>query len=319
VSTNPAEVIPDLFGPPKPSSPPPTPPPPTLHQRLLSRRPSILDAVAKEYTALEKQVNPADRARLEAHASFLQTMILRSSQGSGATQPTSTCTRPDENKVFVPPDDNDRGQYDGQTTPYQVENMVQALACDITRVAGYAFQCDYAPLFPSAFPNGEPANLLADNWHNILHGNPQVTDSDVPMLTAAYQFFGNTFTSIVQRLDQMLDVDGGSMLNNTLVVWVTEMGYANHNYFNIPVVLAGMPSAFAKGQGRHVVMSSGNVRHTLGDLWAQVIRMVGAGSDTTFGETGTLGSLSSDDLIADAGLPGYITKSTPLHAGALDL
>jgi hypothetical protein len=87
-----------------------------------------------------------------------------------------------------------------------------------------------------------------------------------------------------------------------------------HVDYNVPVVMAGLKSAFPQGQGRHVVSN----RRSLGDLFAQVLRMFG-GSDTTFGSTGVIGDHNTGTLVADAGYPGYITKTTPLHSGALDL
>src|SRR5579864_5852917 len=97
------------------------------------------------------------------------------------------------------------------------------------------------------------------------------------------------FTLLVQSLAKTQDLDGSRMLDNTLIVWVSPLGYGNHQTFNIPVVLAGgknLPGAFPKGQGRHVVCAN---RNSLGDLWAQVLRMFG-GSDMTYGATGTLQS-----------------------------
>jgi len=84
---------------------------------------------------------------------------------------------------------------------------------------------------------------------------------------------------------------------------------------NCPVVLAGMTSAFPKGQGRHVV---GQV-NSLGDLYAQVLRML-AGADMTFGSTGTLASAAGaiNDM-PQFGRSGLINKNTPLHFGPLDL
>jgi len=61
--------------------------------------------------------------------------------------------------------------------------------------------------------------------------------------------------------------------------------------------------------------------NSLGDVYAQVLRMLG-GTDTTFGSTGTLSSAvgsSSFNFLAEMGRPGPINKDTPLHFGALDL
>jgi hypothetical protein len=110
--------------------------------------------------------------------------------------------------------------------------------------------------------------------------------------------------------------DGSRLLDNTLVVWVSDLGYGSGHYcYNYPVLLAGMKRAFPKGQGRHVV---GQV-NSLGDLYAQVLRMLG-GSDTTFGSTGTLSSAAgSINYMSQFGRSGLINKDTPLHFGPLDL
>jgi hypothetical protein len=135
----------------------------------------------------------------------------------------------------------------------------------------------------------------------------------------AFQLWGRKFTQVVQRLAESEDVDGARLLDNTLVVWVSEMGYgADHLAWNVPIVLAGMKSAFPQGQGRHVVEE----RRTMGDLGAQVLRMLG-GDDTTFGSTGTLGDAAEAAGVArletGSGFDGHITKDTPLHTGALAL
>ena len=107
-----------------------------------------------------------------------------------------------------------------------------------------------------------------------------------PSLTKAFGFYAKYFTKLIQRLAAVQDIDGSRLLDNTLVLWVSDLGYGSGHYcWNYPVVLAGLKSAFSKGQGRHVV---GQV-NSLGDLYAQVLRMLG-GSDTTFGSTGTLSS-----------------------------
>ena len=310
VDSRPEVAIPQLFGPPEPAQPPAAP---TLHDRLVGRRASILDGVSKSFFALRGKLNAADRERLDAHAALIEKLESTVGQGGGV-QPTESCSRPDETAVPDYSGDNNRGQKDGITTPFQIENVVQALACDVTRVAVFDFHNGYDPVFPTEFPDG--GQIVSDNWHNMVHGAPELSDVNTPDLTQAFQYFGKSFTSLVQRLDEMVDLDGKPMLESTLVVWVSDMGYgAVHQDWNVPVVLAGMSSAFPMGQGRHVKMN----RRTLGDLYAQILRMVG-GSDTTFGATGTLGDVSSNqfgDSAYDYG--SGISPSTPLHMGSIAL
>jgi Protein of unknown function (DUF1552) len=305
--SRPEKVITDLFASVQnPMMPPPTP---TLHDKLVGRRKSILDGVAKSFTALRGKLNEADRDRLDQHAAFIQN--LEQSVDTGTSAPTMSCTVPNVASIPNYSGENGRGQKDAITTPFQIENVVQALACDVTRVASLHFHANYDPLFPSVFPNGNQS-LLSSNWHALIHENGAPTDPDAGTIKSAFSYFANTYTSLVQRLGQMIDLDGSTMLDNTLVVWVSDMGFgAVHYDYNVPVVMAGMPSAFPQGQGRHVVMN----QHTLGDLYAQILRMVG-GTDTTFGATGTLGDISSH-LSTFSGK--NITASTPLNRGPIDL
>lgn len=307
--SRPEVVIADLFGGIQPNNP--VPPTPTLHDKLVGRRGSILDGVAKSFTALRGKLNASDRDRLDQHADFIQKLEQSIAAGGGMVTPTQSCTVPNAASIPDYSGENSRGQKDAITTPFQIENVIQALACDITRVAVLDFDAGYDPLFPSEFPNPNQA-LLSSNWHALIHENGAPTDPEAGTLTTAFQYFAKSFTHLVQRLGQMTDLDGNSMLDSTLVVWVSDMGYGSRHYdYNIPVVLAGMPSAFPGGQGRHVVMN----RRTLGDLYAQILRMVG-GSDTTFGATGTLGD-HSNNLSTFSGK--NISASTPLHLGPISL
>jgi hypothetical protein len=176
------------------------------------------------------------------------------------------------------------------------------------------------PNFSSEFPSGTP--FVEDgSVHTTVHGTPTVSgnEKNATDLRTGFQLHARQFKQLVQRLATMQDTDGSRLLDNTLVVWVSSLGYGSqHLAYNIPVVLAGMKGAFSKGQGRHLVQN----RRTLGDLHAHILRILG-GTDMTYGETGTLGELAKangvTNLQPELGAPGYISADTPLHAGPLDL
>ena len=126
------------------------------------------------------------------------------------------------------------------------------------------------------------------------------------------------YTRLIQRLAEVIDVDGNPLLDNTLVIWLSELGYGNHFNFNIPIVMAGMPSAFTEGQGRHIVLPQ---RHTMGDLFTKALDMVGV-PDTTFGYQGRIGDsgVAQSELAEWAGYGGstgdaFVNADRPLHAG----
>ena len=306
---DPADAIANVFAGYMGSTKPPTP---TLQQRLQQNRGSVLDSVLSNFNSLRAKVNPADQARLDQHANFIRSLenhlsrrwqptiaVLQSSQSNSA---------PNQNNA------GSDGNADNVATPAMISAMVQSLACDITRCAGLAFNNADDPSFGWLFGGNSP--FSSSNWHADIH----TQQPSAIALQTGFQFYPQMFTLLVQSLANMQDLDGSRMLDNTLVVWVSPMGYgSSHQCFNIPVVLAGgknLPGAFPKGQGRHVVCTG---RNSLGDLWAQVLRMLG-GSDMTFGATGTLqayagstdpGPSCGQAFCGEYGYPGHIGPDTP--------
>jgi hypothetical protein len=321
VSLNPQAAIAQVFGPPMTSMPPPTP---STRDRLVANRKSILDAVLGNFTSLRAKLNAADQARLDQHANFIRTIETGLGSMPVGMLAAQGCQRPAESSIQLPISQDQGGTsglYDAKMVPYQIENLVQALACDVVRSASLLFWNGDGPIFPAEFPGYDP-NTFANtspfaslNWHATIHDSNDVSATHAQDLNNTYQYFGRMFTLLVQRLAAITDVDGSRLLDNTLVVWVAQLGYGNHTTFNIPVVMAGMKSAFPQGQGRHVVEN----RRSLGDLHAHVLRMLG-GTDMTYGATGTVGAVAAGrDITPDFGFPNFVTASTPLHFGPLDV
>lgn len=319
INSNPAKALTNLFGSTAPTTPPATAK--TLHDRLVARRGSMLDSVAKSYDALGKTVSASDRDKLAQHATFIRSLETRFGTTSGPISLAQGCGKPDASMIpSYKAEETSRGNIDGKITPFQIENLVMSLACDITRTATLHFPRFDDPTFQSEFSGASP--LGGDqNWHGSVHGSDLLGNQNVAVLIQAYQYFGKMFNLLLTRLGQVKDADGSRLLDNTLVVWVSDLGYgAIHANWNVPVVLAGMKSAFSKGQGRHLQSE----RRSLGDLYAQVLRMVG-GTDMTFGSTGTLGDLLKKQSMSGAAATdtaidkAYVGSALKLHLGALDL
>jgi hypothetical protein len=330
VSGNPQQAIEQVFGPPSAgggSEPPPERP--SLRDRLTASRRSLLDGVVGELTSLRGRVDARDREQLDRHADFIRTLETRLG-GGGPAMLARGCARPDETTApHVYPSnwseyvenggrnsEWERGRQDPLTTPFQIETLVQSLACDVTRAACLVFQGD--PAFTSEFPGGSPFES-DDSFHSTIHGVPRIAESmsDAADCERGFLQWARMFTLLVERLAEIEDTDGSRLLDNTLVLWISELGYGSeHTNHNLPVVLAGLGTAFTKG--RHIVERG----KTTGDLYAHLLRLLG-GSDATFGPTGTLGDLASargvSALYPELGRPGAITRSTPLHGGPLSL
>lgn len=313
VSTNPLESLVEVFGPPASTEPPPKK---TLRDRLTARRSSILDGLAGEYVALAKKVSADDRKQLEQHADFIR--MVESHLGGSLT---ADCMRPSEAAIpGFDPAGNSHGALDATITPWQIENLVMALACDATRVAGLHFwQSSELATFPSAFGGDSP--IPPEQLHTMIHDSDNPQSGSAQVITQGFTEIGSLVAHLIARLAEVTDVDGAPLLDNTLVVWTSEMGYGSHLSYNIPVLLAGLPSAFPGGQGRHIVLPK---RHSLGDLFTTVLGMVGV-PDTTFGYQGKIGDtgVSQGNLAEWAGYydgnEAFIRLDRPLHAGPIEI
>ena len=314
VSPSPLEALVEVFGPPMPAEPPPTK---TLRDRLVGRRKSILDGVATEYTALSKSVSPSDRLQLERHADYIR--MLETHLGGTLA---ADCMRPSE--ASIPGynlADNPNGALDAQITPWQIENLVMSLACDVTRVAAlHFFQTDNHSTFPSAFDGNSP--IAPEQLHTMIHESANPDSSSAQIIRQGFGEIGMLYTRLIERLAEVIDLDGNPLLDNTLVIWLSELGYGGHLNFNIPVVLAGLPAAFSEPQGRHVVLPQ---RHSMGDLFTKALDMVGV-PNTTFGFQGRVGDtgVSQGDIASWAGFGGstgeaYVTLDRSLHNGPFEI
>jgi len=326
ISGNPRMAIDDLFAGVMPTGSGP-PPAPTLAQRLARRRGSTIDESRATVSALRGRVSSVDRDRIDQHLGMLDRIAM--GLGGSTTPPSATCAPPSRDAApRVVPETYDeftrtgdvaewrRGRSDAITIPFQVDNVIQALACDVTR--SMILRCHDDPAWPAAFTGTSPFEPDG-SVHTSIHHTPRLAGGDGDNLMQGFQTWGENFTRVVTRLSETPDVDGRTLLDNTLVVWMSEHGYGSeHSVWNLPIVMAGLPDAFSHGQGRHLVTP----RRSTGDLFAKILRMFG-GSDTTYGPTGTIGSLASTwgttNLQAGDGATDFITSSTPLHAGDIDL
>ncbi len=297
------------------------PPTPSLRDRLAAKRSTVLDDVLADYTAVRAKVSVRDQARLDQHMQFLRDTQAKYA-AMGMSMPAAMCTPVKPSAV---PAKAETYSYsaanDNVSVPVMIEVAAQALACDVTRSFVFDFESDVGT-FDWLFPSGTP--FANTTWHAQIHSSGELAATDAANTKPTINYFAQTFAALVQRLAAITDVDGSRLLDNTLVLWTSDLGYgATHGCFNYPVIFAGMKSAFAKGQGRHLVPTG---RASLGDVYAAALRMLG-GTDQTFGATGTLATFAGTRTLAcdnsnfcsDYGFPGHITPDTPLHFGPLDL
>ena len=244
----------------------------TPTQPAISLEKSILDSVSSQFKLLKAKVGAEDAARLEAH----EAMIRQAEMGISVPTPTpsGTCATPSFiNATAIP----EKGKL-------MTDILVAALACDLTRVGTMQWS-DSEAKFPHSFLslNGQP---LVDGHHAYQHDK----GFQAGALEVIYNFYAGNFAYLLQKMDAVKEGNGMSLLDNSVVVWVTEIQHPEtHNQQNMPFVIAG------KAAGK---LTSGRVlkvpRQSHNNMWVSILNLFGL-PNTRFGHmnhcTGPLAGL----------------------------
>lgn len=273
VVADPATAFADLLGyyvPPKGNGPPQT-----REAKLAELRPSVLDSVAREYELLAPRLDAAGRKRLEDHRDLVRQLETSlSATTSAACDPSFVKT--------------------GTATSQFMRLIKLAFACDLTRVATFV-----APV-PQTTELGYPANATMHGYaHQSIEGATSCGTTYEPIAAQAMQdlgvFYANHFASLLAELDAVVE-GSGTLLDHTIVVWVTELGTPTHLHHDNFTVIAGGGAFFRTG--RYVryprsftnpVPSYARVGPAHNRLHVSLLRAMGQ-SDDSFGMTSVLGS-----------------------------
>jgi hypothetical protein len=192
------------------------------NDNVSSERLSALGLARAELARIAPRIASSERTKIAAHMDALASLEQR----LGDRQ--ALCTGPMLSaKVNAGDNANTEAVIDAQ-----LDLIAASLACDLTRVASlqYAFgDNDNAPY---------PWLGIPDGHHSLTHA----ADSD----TAAWEkiirirvWYAEKFARLLDRLDAVREGDG-TLLDNTLVVWGSELGKGNsHSFRSTPFVLAG--------------------------------------------------------------------------------
>jgi len=232
--SNPQRVFDRLFGgvaaaapaPGSVSGVPSRPAAPSAADRLAQKRSDVMSLVSESFTALRSQAGALDRQRLDAHAQRVQELeaelqSLASMAGSPSAGASGAigCGKP---VIGTPTDHPTRSKA-------QMQNAAMAMACNLAQVVTIQdTRYDVQPFewLGLNLPNG---------WHASVHDR-----SPLPMLQQGYGWYATAFKDLLDAMDAVDEGNGTTLLDNSLVVWITEFGDgATHNTHGIPVVWAG--------------------------------------------------------------------------------
>ncbi len=233
---------------------------------LAAQQKSVLDLVMGEMNTLQSRLPAADKMKMQAHA-----QSIRDLETSLAAAPTRTCAAPTLNNTPTP------GLGGTPDMPLQLQQQMDiltaALACDLTRVA--SLQVSF----------GDNDNLFPYTWLGIGTGHHSLTHMDASdavnaQLTKIYTWYSQQFLSFLKKLDSIPE-GNGTLLDNTLVVWGSELGtYRDHMSWPLPFILGGFSSGGLK-TGQYIDFKTGFVQHNR--LLVSICQAMGLSNVNTFG------------------------------------
>ena len=241
---------------------------------LLKRRQSVLDYTRTSLGNLATKIGVEDRVRVLQHqdsVSQIEKQLLAQ---------TAACSAPAVSTIDLKSVSN----YPA-IGKVQMDLLVAALACDQTRIASLQWSHSVSDI-PMPWLN------ISAGHHTLSHTADSDTASQA-QLVQINTWYAAQFAYLLKGLDAVIESDGSTLLDNTLVLWVNELSKGNiHSHSPQPVVIAGSCGGVLK-TGRYVKYAP-QVTHN--NLLVSVANTMGT-NITTFGNpaycTGALLGLTS--------------------------
>ncbi len=240
-------------------------------EAIRARKQSILDVVKDDLSALTASSSTEDQIKTEAHLDAVRAIEQRLDDTLSAD-----CSIPE----LGPTQNHLLDENVPVMSRLQIDLMVQALACGLTNVASLAFghdRCFY------------PWLDVANEHHELSHQEASLADD----LRKINRFHAEEFAYLLGAL-QSIPEGNGTMLDNTLVVWSSEIANGGHADSPVPVLMAGGAGGSIQ-TGRF--LQYGNVAYP--GLLVSIAHAMGRPDIEHVGDTDP----------GDGPLPGLVTRS----------
>jgi hypothetical protein len=240
--------------------------------QLRAERKSAIDVLRAELDALKAKAAMEDRAKLDSHLTSLRGIETRlAAAPSQCPAPTVGANRVmDVNAAANMP----------IVWDLQMDIVAAALACDLTRIASLQFRV-------GENDNDRYSWLGIDHeGHHLLTHSGDTNAVEKENLSKIYTWYTERFAYLLDKLDAVKE-GNGTMLDNTLVVWGSELGKGNsHAFKRTPFVVAGSGGGVLR-TGRFLDYEAGGANAAHNRLLVSLFHAMGLPDVTTFGNTDT--------------------------------
>jgi hypothetical protein len=244
-------------------------------------RKSVLDFALKDLARLELLVPASEKNRLEAHATMIRDLEMQLDASTAISGQCVQIQRP------VDPPGIDHFQDTGLTggnDPGGDQNthklvaqlhyavLRAAFACDMTRVATFQYSPGNNHVSFQGFFPGDATGV--HQHHGTSHDAGSDPSHVIPFLTSVSTWYSQITSDFLVSLQKATDLDGSSILDNTVVAYVTDIAEPLHDNSKIfPVSLFG---------GARLGMHGGTLRkfgadvnrRPMNDMWLGVAKLL---------------------------------------------
>jgi hypothetical protein len=228
----------------------------------------VLDGVAENFRQLQSKLGADDKQRLAEHLQAVTEIEGR--LGLKSKGALDSCAAP----VLGTPADVNKNDNFPSVGKLQMDLLVMALACDLTRVGSLMWNRSVGGAVHKWV---DPA--IVRGHHDMSHDGDTLTDT-VEMLTKINVWYAEQFAYLLKSLDAIPEGDG-TMLDNTVVFWCNELAKGNsHSRNDNHYVVAGGAQYFRMGRTLKFQYKD-TVRHN--NLLLSLVQSMGI-EDTTFGK-----------------------------------
>lgn len=286
----------------------------------LTRELSVLDFMRRDLSRLRALAPATEKDRIDQHATAIQQLESTIRQTQSATG--ATCTTPPAPPLFPlvtgtqaalgsstslsganywdPADPNNHPhQVLGQT---YLALIKAAFLCDLVRVATFSWSSATSwVVFPGTFGGATlPGNPQSAPHYEPLSVDPATDPRPSQWWAAIDLFYAQQSSLAIQSLAAAPDVDGNSLLDNTVVVYVSELSRRwDHDQRNIPLAVFGGKNTGVQG-GTFLKVTDGALSSQSGpttgnrpfnDFWLALAAAFGVGLNSLGNATQYTGAL----------------------------
>lgn len=276
-------------------------------QKVLAQKLSITDFMRKDIARLQKLIPASEKDKLSSQltsitqleASLRQAYMPTTGSGGVCVKPSTppmyantssgrqmdsvTYTTGSGVDYYVSGSPNSHPHLDLGLN--QLRLIKTAFACDMVRVATFMWSAGtnwvvFPGMFQGATIKGSPQS---SPHHPPSHSDPSGDTMTRDWLNQINTFYSATTATVLQEFATTPDIDGNMLLDNTVVVYLSEVARAwDHNQQNMPLIVFGGKNTGVKG-GTFMKVTGGSLPQQTGgsgnrpfnDFWLSLLPVFG--------------------------------------------